>query len=157
MKKDMVRAYVETLLERLTGADKMSPDHDGDYPVRYRNSLYYVRLIGEVDPVVQVFATAVSDIPLSPDLCVRLNEINSDIRFARVFWVAEQVLVEADLVGSTLDPEEFDNACTAVAAITDRHADLLATRYGGATFFEDQKDETQDKATEPGHGTGLYL
>ena len=54
LRTDMVRAYVESLLERLIGAQQVSPDGDGDYPVRYQNALYYVRLVGDLNPVVQV-------------------------------------------------------------------------------------------------------
>ncbi|MGH3277197.1 MAG: hypothetical protein ACRDNZ_23070, partial [Streptosporangiaceae bacterium] len=54
--EDLVTAYVETLIERLTGADKAVPDHDGDYPVQYRSALYYIRVVGGRVPVVQVFS-----------------------------------------------------------------------------------------------------
>ena len=162
MRSDMVRAYVESLLERLTGIDKAVPDHDGDYPVRYRDALYYVRLIGEKDPVVQVFATAVADIEATPELLSRLNDVNSQIRFARVFWVRGQVLVESDLVGQSLDGAEFDSACTAVATITDHFAPLIAEEFGGRTAFADEKDDAAKDATPAEKlpdtaKTGLYL
>lgn len=154
----MVRAYVESLLERLTGNDKVVADPDGDYPVRYKDALYYVRLIGETDPVVQVFATAVAGVPSSPALLEKLNEVNSLIRFARVFWVREQVLVESDLVGQTVDPEEFDSACRAVATITDHYGPLLAKEFGGTTSFADEKKEAAGEEKPPASpGTGLYL
>jgi hypothetical protein len=159
VRAEMVRAYVETLLERLTGNEKVVADKDGDYPVRYKDALYFVRLVGEVDPVVQVFATAVTGIPSTPALLEQLNEINSSIRFARVFWVHEQVLVEADLIGSTVDPEEMDSACRAVATITDHFGPLIAQAHGGKTAFADEKKEpagsSEDKPVE--HGTGLYM
>lgn len=155
MRTDMVRSYVETLLERLTGSDKVRADEDGDYPVRFRQALYYVRLVGDTHPVVQVFSVALSGVPSTPELLAALNSINSDIRFARVFWVREQVLVEADLVGSTLDPDEFDNACRAVATITDNIGPELAESFGGRTAFADEKEgeaPAEDRAM-----TGLYL
>ncbi len=155
MRSDMVRAYIETLLERLTGNEKITPDDDGDYPVRYRRALYYVRVIGEGAPVVQVFSIALANVQLSTELLTELNRINADVRFTRVFWVREQVLVEADLVGSTLDPEEFDNACTAVATITDRIGPELAARFGGDTAFADEKDAPTPESD--GSRTGLYL
>lgn len=153
MRADMVRAYVETLLEKLTGADKVLTDHDGDYPVRYRSALYYVRLVGEIDPVVQVFAIAVNDIEPSAGLYERLNEINADIGFARTFWVRGQVLVESDLAGRTVNPEDFDKACHTVATITDRIGPLIAEEFGGHTAFADGKDEDgpDDEPVRVGH------
>lgn len=156
MRAEMVRAYVESLLEKLTNADKVTPDQDGDYPVRVGDSLYFVRLIGDVNPVVQVFSTAVKDIPNTPELCTELNDINSRIRFARIFWVRDQVLVESDLVGETLDPEELGSACNAVATITDHFAPLLAEKFGGTTSFADEKAAAVD-APEQTESTGLYL
>ena len=155
MRADMVRAYVESLIERLTGEDKVVPDEDGDYPVRYRSAAYYVRLVGDVDPVLQVFAIAVKDIEATPALYERLNGINADIRFARIFWVGKQVLVESDLVSQTLDKEEFDQACQAVGTITDHFGSLLAVEFGGATFFADEKDE--QAPAEDTSNTGQYL
>lgn len=137
----MVRAYVETLLKQLLGAPSVTADDDGDYPVRYRDALYYIRLVGENHPVVQVFSIAVADIESSPELLEAINEMNTDIRFARAFWVRGQVLVEADLVSDGLDPADFDNACQTVASITDYFAPKLAERFGGKTAFADETGE----------------
>lgn len=139
MRADMVRAYVETLLERLIGATQIKPDADGDYPVRYKDALYYVRLVGDVDPVVQVFSVAVSGLPATAALLKELNAINTTIKFARIFWVRDQVLVESDLVGEGVEPVDFDNACQAVATITDHFGPVLAEKFGGKTAFADEK------------------
>lgn len=135
----MVRAYVESMLERLIGAQQVTPDEDGDYPVRYRDALYYVRLVGSVDPVVQVFSVAVEGVPPTPELFEELNTINSTIKFARTFWVREQVLVESEMLGEGVEPVDFDNACRAVATITDHYGPLLAEKFGGKTAFADEK------------------
>ena len=152
----MVRAYIESLLERLTGNERVVPDDDGDYPVRYRHALYYVRVLGDVDPSVQVFSVALAGVDGSPELYEELNTINSNIRFARAFWVRGQVLVEADLVAEGIDPPDFDNACLAVARITDHYAPLLAERFGGKTAFADEKDDAAAAEPPPGP-TGQYL
>jgi hypothetical protein len=155
LRADMVRAYVESLLERLTGTERFVPDEDGDYPVRYRDALYFVRLVGEVDPVIQVFSIAVADVPKSAKLLERLNQINTEVRFTRVFWVRGQVLVEADLMGEGVDPDSFRTACSTVASVTDTIAPAIAERFGGRLAFDEEKTPS---ATEPsGAGTGGYL
>ena len=154
----MVRAYVESLLERLIGQDHVTADDDGDYPVRYKNALYYVRVVGDGDPVVQVFSVAVSGIARTPELLEELNTINSTITFARIFWVRDQVLVENELVGEGVEPADFDNACRAVATITDHFGPLLAATFGGKTAFADEKTEPEQTApAEETPGTGQYL
>jgi Putative bacterial sensory transduction regulator len=154
VRADMVRAYVESLLERLTGSDKSVPDDDGDYPVRYRNALYYVRLVGNEDPIIQVFSIAVADVPTSAELLEEINRINSEVRFCRVFWVRGQVLVEVDLIGGTIVPETFNDACLAVATVTDNVAPGLAAAFGGRLAFDEQKTGPVETPTA---GTGLYL
>jgi len=146
----MVRAYVESLLEALTGAGQAMPDNDGDYPVRYRNALYYVRIHGETHPVVQVFSVAVAGVDATPELMTALNDLNSRISFTRAFWVRGQVLVEADLLGEAVEPMGFDNACRRVATITDDVAAGLAAQFGGTTAFEDGKSEGYDQEQLPG-------
>lgn len=154
----MVRAYVEQLLEQLTGIEKVTPDKDGDYPVRVNDSLLYVRLVGDsAAPVISVSATAVSGISGSPELLAKLNEINSGVRFARVFWAREQVIVASDLIGTTVDPEEFESACKAVATITDHFGPLLSTEFGGKVFAPEEKDAEPKPASRDDPGTGLYL
>lgn len=155
MRTDMVRAFVESLLERLTGSEKVVPDADDDYPVRFRGALYYVRLVGDVDPVVQVFSVALSGVPASARLLRELNRLNTEVRFARVFWVRDQVLVETELVGASIDPEGFENACRAVATVTDHIGPMLAQRFGGTTAFADEKSAEAPAADRA--LTGLYL
>lgn len=53
---EIVTSHVETLIERITGVDKAVPDNDGDYPVRFRDALYWVRVSGSDEhPLVRVF------------------------------------------------------------------------------------------------------
>lgn len=154
----MVRAYVESLLERLIGAQQVVPDADGDYPVRYRDARYYVRVVGQVDSVVQVFSVAVAGVPATAGLLRELNTINSQITFARVFWVQDQVLVESEMVGEGVEPADFDNACRAVATITDHYASALAAKFGGTTAFADEKTTPPTAlAPEPPVNVGQYL
>ena len=57
MRRDFLEAYVEKLLRDVTGSTRISADADGDYPVRYGSALYFVRLVGDAQANVQVFAT----------------------------------------------------------------------------------------------------
>ncbi len=92
----MVRSYVETLIERMTDVDKATSDADGDYPVRYGNAAYYVRVVESGEPSVQIFSIALADVQLTESLAYDLNEINTQLRFCRVFWVRDQVLFESE-------------------------------------------------------------
>ena len=52
-------------------------DEDGDYPVRFGSTLKYVRLVGDGQPDVQVFAVAVDGVSSTPELLADINDINT--------------------------------------------------------------------------------
>lgn len=136
---EMVTSHVETLIERLTGTDKAKPDADGDYAIRYRSALYYVRVVPAWKPVVQIFSVAVDGIRLTDPLARELNDINTRVHFCRVFWVRDQVLAEAEHLGASLTEEDFDQCALNVAEVTDQFAKGLAERHGGRLAFEEAK------------------
>ncbi len=151
----MVRAYVESLVEQLTGVEKVVTDDDGDFPVRVGKTLFYVSIVDDDDPVVQVFSFAVQEVPASNELLAKVNEINSQLRFCRMFYDDGRVVVATDCVGLTLDEAEFRTATQAVAGATEHFAPAIAAEFGGHLAFEDETD------AEAGHGDdghiGQYL
>jgi hypothetical protein len=154
MRRDVTAAFVEKLLAGISGGGLVEPDADGDYPVRYRSALYYVRLVGDGHVDVQVFAVAVDGVDASPGLLAAVNDINAQIRFVRVFHVQGQVLVEADITGDAIEPSGFYTACEAVATVTDRVGPQLAAEHGGRTAFEDSKENGYRPREEL---IGMYL
>ena len=137
---DMVTSHVETLIERLTGVEKAKTDADGDYPIRYRSALYFVRVVPAWKPVVQVFSVAVDGIQFTDALARDLNEINARLHFCRAFWVRDQALVEAEHLGSSLTEADFHECALHVAEATDTFAKRLAERHGGRLAFEESKE-----------------
>lgn len=71
--------------------------------------VHYVRLVSDVDPVVQAVRVAVDDIEPTRSLLEELDAFNTDVRFVRVFRVVGQVLVETDssLSAATLLPHRY--------------------------------------------------
>jgi len=88
-KVDVLRAWVEKLITDLQGRPAV-PDLDGDYPSRSGTAGYYVRLQGTDRPVVQVFSVVLRDVRRTPKLPAAINDMNTNISFARVFWVRDQ-------------------------------------------------------------------
>jgi hypothetical protein len=152
---EMVTSHVETLIERLTGVEKARPDADGDYPIRYRSALYYVRVAGSRTPVVQLFSIAVDGIRFTDALARDINEINTELHFCRTFWVRDQVLVEAEHLGPTLTEADFHECAFNVAEATDAFAGKLAERHGGRLAFDEAK--APEYTTLADDGVGFYL
>jgi hypothetical protein len=157
-KTDMVRAYAESLLKQILGVEQVMRDGDGDYPVRFESALYYVRIdSGAHDhPVVQVFAIALAELAPSSELFEELNRINSKLRFARTFWVADQVLIESEMVGEELSLAGFSTACETVGGAADYFGPRLAEKFGGKTAFADEEGPDYSPPPESRY-PGLYL
>lgn len=159
MHPDVAFVYVRDLIERMTG-EKPEPDADGDLAVRFEGALFFVRIVGPVgyiDPWVQVFSVAVSDIETSPELMVALNEVNRDLRFARAFHVGNQILIEAELWADDITPENFQQACRNVAGATEAFAPDLVKSFGGTLEFHESKTEENAPAKPRGAVPGPYL
>jgi hypothetical protein len=157
MRPDVAYVYVRDLLERLTG-ERPNPDQDGDLPVQFEGARFFVRVVGSTDPWVQVFSVAVAEVEPTPDLMNRLNEINGDLRFARAFHVAGQVLIETEIWADDVNPANFHHACRNVAGATDLYGTGIREDFGGLTPFEESKtdDYGQGKLTV-GFTAGPYL
>jgi len=152
----LVRSHVETLLESVTGKPQVKPDADGDYAVRFQNALYFVRILGTEHPVVQVFAIAVDGAGQGAELYEVLNQINSQLTFARVFAKDGKIVVASELLGESLDADELGSACAAVARAADHFGPILAKQFGGELPFEHQKEADYQPPSEA-PGTGGYL
>lgn len=152
----MVRSHVETLLEKVTGNPQVKPDPDGDYAIRFQNALYFVRIVGSEHPVVQVFAVAVDGAEPRAELYHVLNQINSQLKFARIFAVDGKVVMASELLGVTIDVDELASACAAVAQAADHFGPILAKEFGGELPFEHAKEPAYQAPADP-PGTGGYL
>lgn len=130
MRTDMVHSYLRDLIHQVTGnlADSNS---DGDLIVEHDGALLRARVLNPVDPVIQVSTTAVDDLAESPDLCTRINAINSEIGFARAYWIPTALLIESEIWASDVNPGNFEFAVINVAAATNRHAPGVINEFGG--------------------------
>jgi hypothetical protein len=147
---DRIRPYVEKLLRDGFGIPDLGPDADGDYPFRFRSAGYYVRLSNEQSPTVQLFSVVVRDIKRTPKLLARINDINANMAFVRVYWTDQKVVVSTELVAETLDAEELGNACNVVGRVADAIGKDLAAEFGGHVLFEDSDDAADgDKVPAP--------
>lgn len=155
MRIDQARAYVEDLLEKMLGLERLYRDPDGDYPVRYADAGYYVRIIGIPEPVVQVFSTPVVKVDPTESLFAELNSINTQISFARVFWIAGQVLVETEVLAESLDRQSFENACVCVGELSMKWAPELLERHGGEPGYSWQPETSKAGPDSSTPGAGI--
>jgi len=143
---DVIRPYVEKTVAEYIGAkpDELMVNQDGSIPIRRGTTAYYVRLMDGAPPMVQVYSTVLYEVPKSPELLDRLNEINAEAMFARAFWTADQVVVATELVADSIDTKQIENACGVVGTIADHYDNELRQSFGGKTIFGPEPDENAD-------------
>jgi hypothetical protein len=150
----MVTSHVETLIERITGVDKAAADHDGDYPLQYKDALYFVRVAGNDDrPIVRVFSTVVVDVEPSAEFYEAINDINTRLGFCRCFWVNGQILIETEHLGMTIKTEDLFELTDNVASASNYFGPKLVERFGGKLAFDNSKGDEYVEPPTP----GLYL
>jgi hypothetical protein len=135
---ESARPAFEAMLAELLNIDPsdLERDGDGDYPVPLTDDhLLYLSLIeGDDDAgtpdTVHAFAILATGVDHSPELLTELNDLNRHVRFARLYWADDAVVVGDELLLSTLDAAELGHACRIVAALADRVAPLLEAVHG---------------------------
>lgn len=148
-KPDVVRPYVEKLMQELLGVPELLVWDDGTIPVRVGSAGVYVRVARPKEQaIVHVYSPMLRGVQRTPQLLERLNEINATSFFARTFWADEQVFVAVDLVADALDKEELQVALDVVSGFADHWDTQLKGAFGGETAFEDLKPELPEGAPE---------
>jgi hypothetical protein len=138
---DVLRPYVEKTLKELLETDNLIIDEDGDVPIRWGSAMYYVRLLDREVPLVRLFATLVRGVKKNAKLLGLINQINTEIAMARVYWIENDVVVSTELVAETLDKIELDQACRNIGWIADTYDTKLKDEVGGEMSFADEKPD----------------
>jgi len=150
----MVISHVETVIERVTGIDRATPDSDGDYQVLYRGGHYYVRIVEIGDqPIVRVYSPVIKDLEASPELFEAVNYINTRLNFCRCFLVGDSVMIETEHLGTTIRSDDFRMLSEHVTAATAVFGRMLVEKFGGMAA----PDETLGDSSSIEPVPGLYL
>ncbi|MGH9002010.1 MAG: T3SS (YopN, CesT) and YbjN peptide-binding chaperone 1 [Acidimicrobiia bacterium] len=132
------RPAFEAMLAELldTEPDHLDRDEQGAYPVPLDEDHALSLTLDDGDPetgtpdTVRVISVLVSGIDPTPELLAELNDLNRNVRFARLFWSDGLVLAGAELLLDTLDAAELGHACRTVAALAAKVAPMLRMVHG---------------------------
>jgi Putative bacterial sensory transduction regulator len=144
---EVLRPYVQKVVAEYLELDpaKLIIDDDGDIPVSRGSASYYVRLLdANPGPIVQVYSPVLNEIQSTPELLAKINEINSNIWFGRMFHTGDQVVVAMEMVAETLDKEEIAAACNNIGSIADQRDTELHTAFGGKMTRDDEPEPAPD-------------
>lgn len=134
MEPELQRRVVR-LIEDHVGVSASSNLLDEPIGLRAGSAGVYLRLLDGEPPVLRVFSPMLNDVDIVPDLLEELNQLNGQHIQVRLFARDRTVFAAAELVATTLDPEEVVAACDAVSSVADHYDDLLQARFGGTTTY----------------------
>jgi hypothetical protein len=133
---EKLRPLVEEALRQALGVKELKYDDAGDIPIRFGNSMVFVRLLGD-PPRVRVFSPMLWELRTTEGLYEALNDINARIESGRVFWTGNEVIAAIDLPARGLTGEYVALTCFQMGALADHFDDELAARFGGRTMFQE--------------------
>ena len=133
---DEAAASLQTALAEFVAGADLTPDRDGDLPIRIGSALMFVRAVSGRPPLLQIFAPLVSGVDMTPALLESLNDINRNILFGRVFWTNREVVVSMELTAVGMTASQIAFACVQLGNLADHLDDVLRGRFGGRTMFE---------------------
>lgn len=143
-------ANVVDAVRDLLGDESVTVDDQGDVPVPREGVMLFVRVLDD-PPSVLVFCPVLVDLPASPVLLERLNELNEGIRFVRFCATEDGVVVDLELFGDGFEARMLGLAVRAVAGASARFGPELQEAFGGRLFREASQD------LDPRRDTAGYL
>jgi len=138
-----LKPLVEAAVKRFLDADVVHYDEQGDIPIRMGSALVFVRVVDAKPPHLAIFSPVLWGIRATPELFEALNELNTRIRFGRVFWTGREVMAALELPAAGVTAEDIAFACMQVGSIADHFDDELQGRFGGTTMFGPQAGPVQ--------------
>ena len=128
------RQHLKKILSEVLELDDIEPDANGNFPIVTReDQQFWVRLATDLQPLtVQVFGIVGERVPLTQEVLVEMNEINSAANYARAVWVNDTVHVVVDLLERDLDRSELDNAMRTISMTVDRYSPFFTPFFTGS-------------------------
>lgn len=148
-KIDVIRSHMERLMQGYLETDELRVEPGGVIPVSNRSAFYKVQTLQGSNPHVNVYSIVIQDIDADPGLYEALNEHNARMSHARVFWSERRVIIDAELLGESLDAPGLACTISEVAGWSHHEGPKLAKIFGGTVAFpehvEDEAEEADDE------------
>ena len=108
------------------------------YEVPYRNTRLIVHPIAWTRgrTLLRFIAPIVLDVPSGPELHARLSELNNTTIFGKFYVLDGGVWIEHNLLGESLDWEQFRAVLASVAHHADHLDEQLIAEFGGHRWSE---------------------
>lgn len=139
---DTAEQLLATLRET-TGIDDLAFDEEGDVSIRSGSVLVFVRVTGD-SPSLRIHAPLLFDVPRTPQLLERLNDLNARIVQPTLTHVGDRVVIAAtEFPAAPFEAQHLVRALREFCILTNGIDDLLMAEFGGRTAFYDRVPSTR--------------
>lgn len=141
---ERARELVLGVMRDATGSDDVDFDEDGDIAVRFGSAIAFVRVV-EQPLFVRVYSPVLANVSCTVEVLERLNDLNTELRFARLVCLDDTVIAAVDLFAFPLMAEHIVHACAVLGTVADSVDDLLQAEFGGRTAFGEFRPRPRDR------------
>ena len=127
--EELLAAVVETL-RSFSDLEEVVSDEDGDIPLRYGNTLIFVR-VGADAPYVELFSPVARGVEPTLELLKALNDLTGHHRQVAFFITSDTVYASLDLVADPFVPDHVGASLTVLGELCDDVGPDLRQRFGG--------------------------
>jgi hypothetical protein len=138
--ENLSEALLVTLKEK-TGIGDLEYDDDGDIGIRYGSALTFVRLINDPQ-YIRIYSPILREVEESPDIFVRLNDINANETLMRFIYRNGVIYGVADIAAVPFVSAHVDQALAHFCEVADGMDSLLQAEFGGRTAFVESMPST---------------
>jgi hypothetical protein len=129
-----IRQDLLSIIKKITGLTDLQYNQDGNIGIRSGSLLALIRY-EEHPPSIRFHSPLVSGIEESPELHVRLNELNSGVGCMHFFYHNNRVIAVSDIPAAPFHAGHFLQTFKMFYEIADGVDELLAGEFGGKTAF----------------------
>jgi hypothetical protein len=131
-----LRELVRKAIREASGNADLEFDGDGDLSLRFGSAGVFVRVLGD-PPFVRVFSQVLEGVEVNDRLVDRVNKLNADVRFARLFVLEEKVIAAVEVPASPFVAGHVTNTCLQLGRLADEIGGMLEKEFGGRRAFEE--------------------
>jgi|WetSurMetagenome_2_1015567.scaffolds.fasta_scaffold64525_2 hypothetical protein len=132
--EELLAAVVETL-RSFSDLEEVVSDEDGDIPLRYGNTLIFVRVAADA-PYVELFSPVARGVEPTLELLKALNDLTGHHRQVGFFISGDTVYASLDLVADPFVPDHVGASLAVLGELCDDVGPDLRQRFGGHAPLE---------------------
>ncbi|MEP7311491.1 MAG: YbjN domain-containing protein [Pseudomonadota bacterium] len=129
-----VREQLLRTIREVSSITDLEYDQNGFLGLRYGSALLVIRIL-EDPATVRIASPVLADVETTGALVARLNDLNSNLRFARLYVEDGIVHATVDVAAKPYVAEHVIDGLSTLSRVADEIDEVLQLQFGGRTAF----------------------